>query len=112
MPNLDISSPLKCDEAFPCYSRLERSCSAHKTDTGALVGDQAAAQVLPVFLRSWETRGSAAWSTSILANKTHHHHILENTDPAGKPGSSVPGADSVTSLTNACCVRSCYQAGL
>lgn len=73
---------------------------------------RSAALVLPVFSPSWETQGSAVRNTSILANETHHHHILENIGPAGKQGSSVPGADPVTSLTSACCICSCYQTGL
>lgn len=99
------SSAPKCDEAFPHYSRLERSCSAHEMDALALV-DQAAALVLRVFSPSWETWGSAVWSTSILADKTNHYYILEDTDPAGKQGSSVPGASP------ACCICCRYQTRL
>lgn len=89
----------------------ERSCLARDVDKRALVGDQAAAPVLPVFSPSQETQGSAVWSASIPANKTYYH-ILENTEPAGKQGSSVPGADPVTSLTNTCRTCSHYQTGL
>lgn len=102
---LDVSSSLKSGEAFLCCSHLDRSCSAHETDTRALVGDQAAALLLPVFSPNQEAQSSAGWSTPVLASKTHHHHIVENTEPVGKQGSSVFGADRVTSLTQLVAAR-------
>lgn len=102
---LDVSSSLKTGEAFLSYSCLDRSCSAHEMDTHGLVGDQAPALLLAVFSPSWEIQSSAVWSTPVLASRTHHHHTVENTEPTGKQGSSVSGADSVTSLTQLLAAR-------
>lgn len=43
--------------------------------------------------------GHSELSTPVVASKTHHHPIVENTEPKGKQGSSVSAADPVTSLT-------------
>lgn len=74
-------------------------------DTCALVGDQAAALLLPVFSSNQETQSSAVWSTPVLASKTHHHHTVESTEPKGRQGSSVSGADHLTSLTQLVAAR-------
>lgn len=104
MPNL---VPLQHQSAMRLFHAIHAWKEAAQHEMDALVPvDQAAALVLRVFSPSWETRGSAVWSTSILADKTNHYYILEDTDPAGKQGSSVPGANP------ACCVRCHYQTRL
>lgn len=107
--NLDISSPLKCGEAFPCYSHLERSCSACELDTHALVGDQAAAVVLPVSSPSQEAGAQQFgaqqfWPTRPIPTTFWRTQTQQ--------GSSMPGADPVTSINNACCLCSHYQTRL
>lgn len=76
-----------------------KEAAQRDVDARVLVEDQAAALVLPVFSPGRETRGSAVWSTSVLAKKTNHYYILEDIDPAGKQGSSVPGADPASCVS-------------
>lgn len=42
---------------------------------------------------------------TVLASETQHHPAVENTEPTGKQGSSVSGADPVTSLTQLVAAR-------